>query len=149
VAPSALGPSTPHRDLFLSPGHRLYVDGVLVPAIDLLNNLSIARSNIEDREELEYFHVKLDRHGVIYAEGAPCETMQTIAQVKGDDLDQYRRLYEEHSASCEPTCVPELSYHGGRGMLRGRLRSAISPLIDVRTRLDVMRDNLEQRALSL
>ena len=34
-------------------------------------------------------------------------------------------------------------------MLRGRLRSAISPLIDIRNRLDVMRDDLEEMALSL
>ena len=34
-------------------------------------------------------------------------------------------------------------------MLRGRIRSAISPVIDVRIKLDVMRDNLEERALAV
>ena len=80
VARSALGPNTPSRDLFLSPGHRLYLDGVLVPAVDLLNHLTIARHSAEDLTEIEYFHIKLDRHNVIYAEGAPCETMQTVAE---------------------------------------------------------------------
>ena len=47
----------------------------------------------------------------------------------------------------EPTFAPLLSYYGGKGMLRGRMRSAISPVIDVRTELDVMRDELEARAL--
>src|SRR5262249_46702365 len=43
VAQSALGPGTPHRDLFLSRYHCLYLDGVLIPAVDLLNNSTIVR----------------------------------------------------------------------------------------------------------
>ena len=31
-------------------------------------------------------------------------------------------------------------------MFWGRLRSALSPIFDIRTRLDVMRDELEERA---
>ena len=47
VARSALGPNTPHRDLYLSRYHCLYLDGVLIPAVDLINNSSIAR--VDDR----------------------------------------------------------------------------------------------------
>src|SRR5262245_46679338 len=74
VAQSALGPGTPHRDLFLSRYHCLYLDGVLIPAVDLLNNSTIVRCS-DDLGEIEYFHVKLQRHSVIYAEGAACETL--------------------------------------------------------------------------
>ena len=150
IARSALGSNTPARDLFLSPGHALYLDGVLVGALDLLNHLTITRHNVEDLREIEYFHVKLDRHDVIYAEGAACETLRRTAEAKGDYLqEEYQGLSEEFPARLEASCAPILSYYGGRGMLRGRLRSAISPLIDVRNRLDVMRDDLEERALSL
>ena len=74
VARSALGPNTPHRDLYLSRYHCLYVDGVLIPAVDLINDSTIARVDDIHLREIEYFHIKLDRHGVIYAEGAACET---------------------------------------------------------------------------
>src|SRR5215831_239838 len=51
VAQSALGPNTPHRDLFLSRSHCLYLDGVLIPVIDLLNNSTITRCSAEDLRE--------------------------------------------------------------------------------------------------
>src|SRR6516165_5138223 len=70
IARSALGPNTPHRDLYLSRYHCLYLDGVLIPAVDLINNLTIARCSAKDLREIEYFHIKLERHSVIYAEGA-------------------------------------------------------------------------------
>ena len=38
VAPSALGPNTPHRELFLSRYHCLYLDGVLIPVVDFSTN---------------------------------------------------------------------------------------------------------------
>src|SRR5262245_36305811 len=47
VAPSALGPNTPHRELFLSQYHCLYLDGVLIPVVDLLNNKTITRCSAE------------------------------------------------------------------------------------------------------
>src|SRR6476659_8907991 len=51
VAPSALGPNIPHRELFLSRNHCLYLDGVLIPVRDLLNNSSITRCGAEDVQE--------------------------------------------------------------------------------------------------
>jgi hypothetical protein len=49
----------------------------------------------------------------------------------------------------EVPCAPILSYHGRRGQLRSRFRSAISPWYDRREKLDVIRDRLEERAFSL
>ena len=150
IARSALGPDTPCRDLFLSPGHALYLDGVLVGALDLVNQLTITRHNAEAMQEIEYFHLKLDRHDVIYAEGAACESMRVTAEKRVGGLqDAYESMAEGLPVRLEESCAPVISYYGGRGMLRGRLRSVISPLIDIRTRLDVLRDELEERALSL
>jgi hypothetical protein len=149
VTRSALGPNTPHRDLFLSQYHRLYLDGVLIPVVDLLNDSTIARSSAEDLREIEYFHIKLDRHSVIYAEGAASETLQAISVMNWDNVEEYRRLYGEPSLPDEPACAPVLGYNGGRSMLRGRFRSAISPVIDVRSKLEIVRDDLEERAAAL
>jgi hypothetical protein len=150
VARSALGPNTPHRDLYLSRYHCLFFDGVLIPAVDLVNNSSIARVDIEDLGEIEYFHIKLDRHSVIYAEGAACETLQAITAVNSDsvEFEEYRRLYGEPSLPDEPI-APVLGYNGGRARLRGQIRSVISHVIDVRSKLEIVRDDLKARARSL
>jgi hypothetical protein len=150
VAPSALAPNTPHRDLFLSVGHRLYLDGVLIPVVDLLNDWTITRCSAEGLRVIEYFNIKLERHSVIYAEGAACETMEAVTAVNSDDLEfeEHRRLYGEPSLPDEPV-APVIGYGRRRAMLRGRLRSAISPLIDIRTKLDIVRDDLEERAAGL
>ena len=147
VAPSALGPNTPHRELFLSRYHCLYLDGVLIPVVDLLNNSTIARCSAEDLREIEYFHIKLERHSVIYAEGAACETLQAVTAVNSEDVEfeKYRRLYGEPSLPDEPA-APILGYNGGRSRLRGRIRSAVSHVIDVRSKLEIVRDDLKERA---
>jgi hypothetical protein len=114
VAQSALGPNTPHRDLYISRYHCLYLDGVLIPVVDLLNNSTIARFSAEDLREIEYFHLKLDRHSVIYAEGAACETLRAVTAVNSDNLEfeEYRRLHGGLSLPDEPA-APMLGYNGG------------------------------------
>jgi Hint domain len=147
VAKSALGPNTPHRDLFLSRYHCLYLDGALIAVVHLLNNSTITRCSAEDLREIEYFHIKLDRHSVIYAEGAACETLIDINAVNSEnvELEEYRRLYGEPSLPDEPA-APMLGYNGGRARLWGHIRSAVSHLIDVRSKLDIVRDDLKKRA---
>ncbi len=149
VARSALGPNTPHRDLYLTENHKLYLDGALISAVHLLNNLTITRCSAEDLREIEYFHIKLDRHSVIYAEGAASETLLGNSMMSCDNFEEYRSLYGEPSFSDEPACVPVLGYYGGRSKLRGRIRSAISSVIDVRTKLEIVRDDLKERARTL
>jgi Hint domain len=150
VAPSALGPNTPHRELFLSRYHCLYLDGALIPVVDLLNDSTITRCGAEDLREIEYFHIKLERHSVIYAEGAACETLRAVTAVNSDsvEFEEYRRLYGEPSLPDEPA-APVLGYNGGRSRLRGRIRSAVSHVIDVRSKLEIVRDDLRERARSI
>jgi hypothetical protein len=148
VARSALGPNVPHRDLYLSRYHCLYIDGVLIPAVDLINGSTIARVNGIHLREIEYFHFKLERHSVIYAEGAACETLRAVTATDNLEFEEYRRLYGEPSLPEEPA-APVLGYNGGRARLRGRIRSAVSHVIDVRSKLEIVRDNLSERARSL
>jgi len=72
VAAGALSEGVPARDLFVSPAHSLYFDDVLVPAEHLVNGVTIEQAQEVDR--LEYFHIELDSHDVIFADGAPAET---------------------------------------------------------------------------
>ena len=150
VKRSALGPNTPHRDLYLSRYHCLYLDGVLIPAVDLMNDSTITRVDALHLREMGYFHIKLDRHSVIYAEGAACETLRAITAVNSDsvEFEEYRRLYGEPSLPDKPA-APMLGYNGGKARLRGRIRSVVSHVIDVRSKLEIVRDDLRDRAQSL
>ncbi|MHB2166866.1 Hint domain-containing protein [Alsobacter sp. R-9] len=72
IRAGALGPNVPHRDLTLSAKHAMFFDGVFVRSEDLINGDSVVRDR--DLDLIEYFHVELDSHDVIFANGAPTET---------------------------------------------------------------------------
>ena len=72
IKTGALGPGVPRRDLWVSPGHAMLVDGALVHARLLLNGTSIVQA--ETVESLTYVHVELDGHDIIVAEGAQAES---------------------------------------------------------------------------
>ena len=73
ICRSALAPNVPHRDLYLTPAHALYVDGVLVCVGGLVNDRSIVRCAKDEGDRLTYFHLELEDHQAIFAEGAPVE----------------------------------------------------------------------------
>lgn len=71
-APLSLGNGRPRRTLRVSPAHAMLIDGVLIPAAALINGVSIVQETAETR--IDYIHVELARHSVIFAEGAASET---------------------------------------------------------------------------
>jgi hypothetical protein len=71
IAKDAFGLNQPVRDLYLSPLHSVYVDGILIPAIDLVNGDTVTQ---EVRSKVTYFHVELPTHNAIYAEGLTAES---------------------------------------------------------------------------
>jgi hypothetical protein len=74
IRAGALGPDKPARDLRVSPGHALCLDmlgEVLVPAIALVNGSTIVQ---EDVAHVTYWHVELDGHDILLAEGLPAES---------------------------------------------------------------------------
>lgn len=71
VRAGAFGRGLPHRDLWLSPQHAVFVDGVLIPIIRLANGANVAQVRVE---RVSYFHVELETHDVLLAEGLPAES---------------------------------------------------------------------------
>jgi hypothetical protein len=71
VQAGAFGGGTPHRDLFLSPDHAVHADGVLIPIRYLVNGTTVAQVETSD---VIYWHIELDQHEILLAEGLPCES---------------------------------------------------------------------------
>jgi collagen type I/II/III/V/XI/XXIV/XXVII alpha len=71
VRAGAFGPGLPARDLWLSPDHAVFAENVLIPVRHLVNSQSIAQARVT---EITYFHVELPAHGLLLAEGLPCES---------------------------------------------------------------------------
>jgi Hint domain len=143
IARSALAPDVPHSDLYVTGGHSLLIDGVLVPAEVLINGATITRYEAREYDELEFFHVKLESHDVVYAEGAAAETLLNV-QESAVNFAEYFRRYGT-APTDDNRCAPHVHIWGGRVELKSRLRSAISPWIDLRNRVEVLRDRLEER----
>nr|WP_246344079.1 Hint domain-containing protein [Acidocella aromatica] len=71
IMPGAFGPGRPRRILRLSPLHCVYANGVLIPVTHLVNGATILR---ERAAAATYYHVELDRHDILLAEGLECES---------------------------------------------------------------------------
>jgi hypothetical protein len=108
--------------------HSLLIDGVLAPAEILINGTTITRYEAREYDELEYFHVKLESHDVIYAEGAPAETLCSVNESAVNFAD-YLRQYGTPTTEDTP-CAPVIhirgELHGKREELKSRFRSALS-----------------------
>jgi hypothetical protein len=144
VARSALSHLVPENDLYLSPMHALYIDGVLVPVKNLINGRTIAQAAV-DGDTIEYFHIQLASHDVVLAEGAPAETLLTVSDpaLDGSDATTLDRLPPDDEGAVPYAPVQSAR---GRDILKSRLRTAAAPLIDLRQPVDHIWERLAERA---
>ena len=147
VSRFAIDDVTPHRDVCLSQWHSLFIDGVLVPARHLVNGRSIRFDETAlSSETLEYFHVELETHEVIFADGMPVESyMYAGGIVAWDNTDEYQQRYGAHRIMSP--FAPVHSYNGGFDELGGLIRLVASRIVDVRDPIQVAHDRLKRRAL--
>jgi len=72
VKKGALADNVPSRDLHVTKGHALYLDDVLIPVGFLVNHRSIVWD--DHAQEVKLYHIELDSHDVLLANGAPAES---------------------------------------------------------------------------
>ena len=139
----------PSADLFVSQGHRLYFDGALIAATDLINGTSINLDECLDKTELDYLHVLTEGHSIVVSEGAASETLlfDPINLKSFDNFGEYEDRYGSPSGEVEQPCAPVYGSVGNRARLLSHLRSALSLWVDWRNPIDRVRDRLETGTL--
>ena len=104
IKAGALGDRVPQRDLWISPHHAMFfrdsnLEGVLIEAQDLINGVSIVQAEAVD--EVEYFHIELDSHDVIIANGALSETF-----VDDDSRSMFHNALEYDTLYADEAVAP-------------------------------------------
>jgi uncharacterized repeat protein (TIGR03803 family) len=101
VRKGALADNVPHRDLRVTKGHSLFVDNVLIPVEFLVNHRSILWD--DHAQEVSLYHVELESHDILIAEGAPVESYRD---------DGNRWLFQNANTGWDlppqPPCAPLL-----------------------------------------
>ncbi len=114
----SLGGGLPVRDLKVSPQHGMLIDGAMVPAAALVNGVSIVRD--QNPSDVSYFHIELDSHEAVFAEGAASETfVDHDSRAMFDNADEYNMLYG--NAATRPVEQPRLEEGSELAAIRRRL----------------------------
>src|SRR6266478_2858677 len=107
----AIDDHTPHSDLYLSPLHCIFFNEALIPVKHLINGTSVAHGAPSDMSAIEYYHIDLDTHEVLYAEGALVESFFDGYSEREyfSNFVEYERLY---GAERQPKMTPFAPIHG-------------------------------------
>lgn len=102
---------------------------------------------LDERDEIDYFHIELETHEVVFAEGAPTETLLvTDDRERFANFVEYERLYGVEAVPAMKPFAPVLEYQGIRGELERLLRMSVSPIVDIRDPIQKARARIAARA---
>jgi hypothetical protein len=97
---------------------------------------------------IEYYHIDLGTHEVLYAEGALVESF--FDGVSGrehfSNFVQYERFYGAERQPKMTPFAPILGYRNRREKIEGVARSLISNVFDMRDPIQIAHDQIARRA---
>jgi hypothetical protein len=148
VARFAIDDHSPHGDLYLSPLHCVFFNEALIPVKYLVNWISVAQGAPSGMSAIEYYHIDLGRHEVLYAEGALVESFFDGESEREhfSNFVQYERLYGAKRQPKMTPFAPILGYRNRRQKIEGVARSLISNVVDVRDPVQIAHDQIARRA---
>jgi len=144
IGAGALGDGLPRRDLWVSPEHAMFIEGLLIPASLLVNGASIVQE--ESVDEVTYLHLEFDSHTVIYAEGAAAESfVDDESRAMFDNAADYARLYPNAAREPARFCAPRTEDGEALEAVRRRLaaRAGFVPVMSAEPRRN---DGIASRA---
>jgi Hint domain len=122
VSAGAFGRGKPSRDLWLSPDHAVYVEDVLIPVKHLINGSSITQV---PQASVTYYHIELQRHDVVLANGLPAESYlagadRSVFANNGGPVALYPDLSSRvwEAEGCAPLVVTGPSFEAARRCIR-------------------------------
>ncbi|MTI00525.1 Hint domain-containing protein [Roseibium sp. RKSG952] len=131
ILAGALGGGLPERDLLVSRQHRMLVQSkiaermfgasdVLIPAIKLIALPGIFVD--ETVESVEYFHLLFDRHEIVFAEGAPSESLYTGPEaLKSLSSEARREIFDIFPELAEMNYTPNPASYIPKGRQQAQL----------------------------
>ena len=132
IRAGAFSNDVPHRDLLVTSEHCLFVDGKLIPARMLVNGRSITVDT--GITEYDYFHVELDAHAILLADGLETESYLDTGN-RGNFLN-----------SAVPSLRPDFTVDAAH---KSWVHDAVAPLAVDRDTVEPIWKRLEARAIAL
>ena len=105
IESGALGVNMPSTDLMVSQGHTILIDGHLICAALLENEINCYRARCEDLpDEYYYFHLEFqDEEVLVLSNGTPTASyVNTQTRMMFDNYQEYVELYGDLNAEIKP-----------------------------------------------
>jgi hypothetical protein len=93
ITKNSLAKNFPFQDLYVSPNHSIIIDGEMVLAKDLVNEITIYQDN--ECEDVEYYHLECENHSTVIANGIVSESYLNMdnRSVFENSLKIHRKKY--------------------------------------------------------
>ncbi|AXT25442.1 hypothetical protein D1823_01825 [Ruegeria sp. AD91A] len=108
IEKGAIGKNLPSRDLYVSPQHRIVLEGwraellfgeakIFTAAVHLINDKTIHR--VRSNECVTYYHIACSRHAILMSNGLPTESLflgdMALKSFRREDVEELLALFPE------------------------------------------------------